>query len=157
MTLIMPPVLHEDADLCAVSQLQAAEGVSYAEALARIQQRDDALIAQYGWVAHAITTLPLIHTHGLPEHFEHPDLEIRLAISHDKRYDLLAALVNAVKAGHHFTAGQEDTTVFSVPIRFIAREESGRSVLRALFPDPDGHFPEDPGCPPAWASQLIQD
>ena len=153
----MPPISHEDADLCAVSQIQAAEGLSYAEALARIQQRDAALIAQYGWVAHAITTLPLIHTHGLPENFWHPDLEIRLAVSSQTRYDLLAVLVNAVKSGRRFVAGQEDTTVFFVPIRFIAREESGRVVLRALFPDPDGHFPGDPGCPPEWADQLIQD
>lgn len=153
----MTPVPHEDSCLCAVCQLQTAEGLSYAEALERIQQRDDALMAQYGWVAHAITSLPLIHTHGLPEHFGHPDLEIRLAISPDKRYNFLAALVEAVKAGRRFAAGQEDTTVFSVPIRFIVREESGRSVLRVLFPDPDGHFPGDPGCPPAWETQVLQD
>jgi hypothetical protein len=114
-------------------------------------------MARFGWVAHVITDSPLIHTHGLAERFGHPDREIRLAVDPTTRYHLLAPLVDTIKAGRRFAAGDEDQTIFSVPVRFVTREESGRRVLRAIFPDPQGRFPDDPGCPPAWAAQLIQD
>ena len=108
-------------------------------------------------MAHALTDAPLIHTHGLPEHFDHPDLEIRLAVPPRQRYALLVPLVEAIKAGRCFHDGDEDPKIFAVPVRFIARTESGRPVLRAIFPDPQGRFPDDPGCPAEWADQLRQD
>lgn len=125
--------------------------------IAAIRQRNAELIARYGWVAHALTDVPLIHTHGLLEGYHHPDLEIRLAVSPEKRHEFLTVLVEAVKAGQRLQAGTEDTTLFSVPVRFISREETGRMVIRAIFPDPQGRFPDDPGCPPEWVAQLIQD
>ena len=126
-------------------------------ALAVSQQRDAELIDRFGWVAHAILDIPLIHTHGLAEGFNHPDLEIRLDVNPQKRHELLTVLAEAVKMGRQFKPGDEDTTLFSVPVRFISREESGRMVVRAIFPDPQGRFPDDPSCPPEWAAQLIQD
>lgn len=148
---------HNSLCLCEVCALQQAQNLTYDEAIALSNQHDAELIAKVGWVAHALTDAPLIHTHGLLEHFDHLDLEIRLAVSPQQRYDLLAPLAEAVKAGCRFTTSEEDTTVFSVPIRFVIRCESGRSVLRAIFPDPEGRFPGDPGWLSAWADQLVQD
>ena len=102
-------------------------------ALAAMRQRDAELMTRYGWGAHALTDAPLIHTHGRPEGFHHPDLEMRLAISPQKRHELLTILAEALKAGKRFYPGDEDTTLFSVSVRFIAREESGRIVTRGLF------------------------
>ena len=149
--------MHSDTCVCEVCALREEHGLSQEEALVLSQQLDAERLAHHGWVAHAITDAPLIHTHGLPEQFDHPDLEIRLAVPPKQRYALLAPLVDAVKTGRRFHAGDEDPTIFAVPVRFIACTESGRSVLRAIFPDPTGRFPDDPGCPAEWADQLRQD
>ena len=148
--------MHRKTCSCNMCRLQQG-GLSHHDALGSVVVRDADLIERFGWVAHTMTDQPLIHTHGLQERFDHPDLEIRLAVPPNKRYSFLAPIAEAVKAGRRFQAGEEDHTVFSVPIRFIAREESGRMVLRAIFPDPAGRFPDDPGCPPEWAEQLLQD
>lgn len=148
---------HTSHCVCAVCALQSSQGLSHEAALAQLSQRDAELIVKIGWVAHALVDQPLIHTHGLPERFDHPDLELRLDVPPRQRYELLAVLAEAVKAGRRFKPGDEDTTLFSVPVHFIAREESGRMVVRAIFPDPQGRFPDEPGCPSEWAAQLLQD
>ena len=148
--------MHRKTYSCEMCRLQPG-GRSRHDAIKSLVAHDAELIERVGWVAHAMTDRPLIHTHGLQERFDHPDLEIRLAVPPEKRYHLLAPIAEAVKAGRRFQVGGEDPTLFSVPIRFIAREESGRMVLRAIFPDPAGRFPDDPGCPPEWAEQVLQD
>ena len=117
-------------------------------ALAAMRQRDAELMTRYGWGAHALTDAPLIHTHGRPEGFHHPDLEMRLAISPQKRHELLTILAEALKAGKRFYPGDEDTTLFSVSVRFIAWEESGRIVVRGSFPIREADFPMFPTAPP---------
>ena len=148
---------HDAACLCSTCVLEHTQGLSPLEVLDAIRQREQDLIARIGWVAHALADRPLIHTHGLWERFHHLDLEIRLAVSPENRYALLAPVAEAVTNGQRFAAGDEDHTLFSVPIRFIARDESARQVLRVVFPDPQGYFPDNPHCPPVWAEQVLQD
>ncbi|PSR24712.1 MAG: hypothetical protein C7B43_18330 [Sulfobacillus benefaciens] len=148
---------HDAACLCSTCVLEHTQGLSPLEVLDAIRQREQDLIARIGWVAHALADRPLIHTHGLWERFHHLDLEIRLPVSPEKRYALLAPVADAVTNGQRFAAGDEDYTLFSVPIRFIARDESARQVLRVVFPDPQGYFPDNPHCPPVWAEQVLQD
>jgi len=114
-------------------------------------------MAREGWVAHGITDQPLVHTHSLAEHFDYSDLEMRLSVDPSTRYQCLATVAEAVTAGQRLIAGTQNTTLFSCPIRLIERKECDRTVLRVVFPDPQGRFPEDPGCPAKWTSQLIQD
>lgn len=139
---------------CSVCQEARREGISHDEAMHRAQIRNAHYLEQVGWVVHVITDAPTAHTHGLEENYGHPDFQVWLPVSPRQRYQLLAALATAVKAGQRFGAGEEDTTVFSVPVRFVERTESGRRVLRAVFPDAQGRFPGEPGCAPGFAEQL---
>jgi hypothetical protein len=105
-----------------------------------------------------ITDRPLGHTHGLPETYGHPNIEVRLQVSTHDRSKCLAIAVLAIKDGHRFEVGEECNHVYNVPVRVVERRESGRKVLRIIFPDPDGgRFPDEPGCSPEWQAQLIQD
>lgn len=146
--------MHSFDPNCSVCQEAQREGITHDDAMHRLQIRDAHNLEQIGWVVHAITDLPTAHTHGLEENFGHPDFEVWLPVSPRQRYQLLAALAVAVKAGQRFQAGDEDRTVFSVPVRFVKRTETGRTVLRAVFPDAAGKFPGDPGCAPGYAEQL---
>lgn len=114
------------------------------------------LIAQYGWTAHYIVDarIPTGHTHGLQENFGHPDLQIVLPVQMEQLQEFLTVLAEAVVNGRIFDTLASHTKVFSVPIRFIERAEGNRYVLRALFPDPRGRWPEDPEVLPGYKAQL---
>jgi hypothetical protein len=84
----------------------------------------------------------------------HADLEIVLPARPETLARLIKPLANAVKAGRRLRAGEEVTDLFSVPVRFAAAKEGGRDVLRAIFPDPEGRWPEDPRCSPGYRDQL---
>lgn len=139
---------------CAVEREMREQGISYDEAIQRQQIRDAHMIEQYGWLAHVITDEPTSHTHGLEETCGHLDFQIWLPTTPQKHYQLLAALAQAVMDGKRFEASQEDNTVFIVPVRFVKREETRRTVLRAIFPDQHGKWPGEPGCEPGFNEQL---
>ena len=149
--------MHQFDAECAVCQEAQREGVSHDEAMRRALIREAHMIEQTGWVAHVISDAPLAHTHGCNETYGHLDFEVRLPASPIMRYDLLLALVGAVKAGQTFHAGVESPTPFQCPVRFVERQEGDRTVLRAIFPDDKGRFPGDPGCAPGYADQLHED
>lgn len=67
---------------------------------------------------------------------------------------MLHTIVAAIKDGAVFHDGDEVRGLFLCPVRFRAATESGRAVLRAIFPDPQGLFPGDPGCMPEYDEQL---
>jgi hypothetical protein len=140
---------------CEIHRLQEA-GLSFEAALATIREHDRQAIERFGWVAHHIvdSPVPTAHTHGLRERFDHPDLQVVLPASPETIQRLLAPVAQAVVNGRTFCAGEEATDVFNVPVRFVARTESGRGVLRVLFPDPNGRWPDDPGVEPGYDLQL---
>lgn len=149
--------MHPTDCPCTLCAIRRTHHLAPDAALAVALQRQAEALARHGWVAHVLADRPLIHTHGLQAHFGHPDLEIRLAVPPAERFRLLAPLAEAVCAGRRFRPGDTDHTVFPVPVRFVWREESGRMVVRAIFPDPGGRFPDDFGCDPRWAAQVLQD
>lgn len=139
---------------CSVCQEALQEGISHDEALERSRIRDAHFIEQMGWVAHVITDEPTAHTHGLEETYAHPDIQVWLPAPPRKQHELLATVAEAVKEGRRYEADKEYTDLFNLPVRFVQRWESGRSVLRLIIPDPDGKFPGDPGCMPGYDAQL---
>lgn len=139
---------------CSVCAEAAREGISHDEAINRMQLRQAHQIEQIGWVVHAITDEPTAHTHGLDETYNHPDFEVRLAIGPRERYNLLRTLAEAVKQGQVFRAGGEISTLFLSPVRFVERQESRRTVLRAIFPDAEGRWPGEIGCHRGFNEQL---
>jgi hypothetical protein len=113
-------------------------------------------IAQYSWTSHLIVDAPVpsIHTHGLDETAHHPDLEVVLPTDPDTLYRLLAPLAEAAAAGTRFSIHTETVGLFKTPVRFRDAVESGRPVLRAIFPDPCGRWPEDPLVAAGYELQL---
>ncbi len=140
---------------CEVERLQEA-GLSRGAALATIEEHDRQAIEKYGWTAHHIVddTVPSAHTHGLTERFGHPDFQVVLPAAPETIQRLLAPLVQAVVNGQTFRAGEETLGVFNVPVRFVERRESGRTVLRAIFPDPEGRWPDEQGVQRGYELQL---
>lgn len=140
---------------CEIDRLQEA-GLSLEAAAATIREDERQLMERYGWVAHHIvdSPVPTAHTHGLWERFGHPDLQVVLPARPETIQRLLAPVAQAVVGGSRFHAGEEATGVFNVPIRFVARTEGGRAVLRVLFPDPYGRWPDDPDVEPGYDLQL---
>lgn len=141
---------------CEVERLQQA-GLSRGAAFATIEEHDRHAIEDYGWTAHHIVgdTVPSAHTHGLSERFGHPDLQVVLPAAPETIQRLLAPLAQAVVNGRTFRAGEESFGVFNVPVRFVERQEGGRPVLRAIYPDPKGKWPDEHGVQPGYDLQLL--
>ena len=130
------------------------EGISRKEAIRRSNLRDAQKMEKHGWIIHALSDAPGGHTHGLREVFGHPDLEVMLPVDPQTIGVWLHAIVNAIKDGEVFADGEEVEGIFSCPVRFCDAIESGRSVLRVLFPDPQGRFPGELGCQPVFDEQM---
>ena len=143
-----------DCDAC---KFLARGNVTEEQAMALIRQHDRSAIEKYGWTAHYLVgTYPhSVHTHGLQERFGHKDLQIVLHMAPERLAQLLNPLVEALVAGRTFGVAQEVTDLFSVPVRFREYQEGGRTVLRAVFPDEYGRWPEDPTATAAWRAQLL--
>lgn len=118
-----------------------------------VAQQEREMLDKYGWFSHILTDDGSAHTHGLPETSDHPDLEVRLPVNPRQRHAWLGIFAQAVKSGRRFHSDETVTDLFSVPVRVVPRTESGRPVLRVLFPDPQGRFPGDPACDPGYRDQ----
>jgi len=142
---------------CEACRMVREQGISHEEALERIGLKDAHSIEFHGWTGHIIADSPYAHTHGLPESCGHPDVEVRLACDPDERGRLLGIVAGAVTLGRRFADGQEARDLFSVPVRLVTRLESGREVLRVVFPDVNGRWPGEGGCAPGYDEQLLQE
>ncbi len=127
-------------------------------------------IARYGWHLVMIPPTPeaagWVHTIGLLERFEHPEL---IVFGND--FSVLSPLLNAlgerVRAGARFEAGGElHGVIEGLPIAF--REVAAKWIppflgnaawhyqraalpaLQCFWPDPSGHFPWQPECDASW-------
>jgi hypothetical protein len=121
--------------------------------LAEYLAREAALIARYGWVVRAITDTPWAYTVGLATTYGHPDVSLRLAVPPQDRQRFLNVFGTAVKGGRRFSAPAVVFGLFAVPVRLVAVG----ARLHAVFPDARGRWPDDPGCAPGSADQLIFD
>lgn len=125
---------------CAVCQGRS-EGLSDVEAFERLRKIEAEKIAEYGWLIHVVsdTTAAMkvnIHTHGIAENFGHPDLQILVPMSNNQIHSFFNEIVNRIKAGDRFSDGDEIPDMEK--IRAVAATESGRTVIRFIFPDENG-------------------
>lgn len=109
-------------------------------------EHQQAMIKQYGWVAHYLTdhdrqspTGCNVHTHGVMESYNHPDFQCVVPIPPTIVHSLISTLVNRVKAGERFEAGKRyDKVVLNMDVTFIEATETGRTVLRLILPSANG-------------------
>lgn len=121
--------------------------------LLNIADIDKECIQKYGWYAHYVPsgdTTPFganYHTHGFPEKFDHPDIQICMPIPNNSIHSLGWRAVEYIEAGNKFEPGKfYDCILENHSVQFIHATECGRPVLRMILPDKEGRFDTDPYC-----------
>jgi hypothetical protein len=110
------------------------------------KKHQDELMAKYGWVIHYVSPMPgddrfNIHTHGLQEKYEHPDLQIMIAGLDPKiAGKILHNVVDKIEAGEKFEVGNYGGIIKNLEVQFVVAPEGDRIVLRMIFPNPEGKF-----------------
>lgn len=125
-----------------------------------IQERLREHYEKEGWYLHSTTSkngqFVNHHTHGLQENFGHPDLQIVLHYHPQQIYQFFHYFSSLIKQGTVFEAGKEYHDTLTYPIRFESFTEGERNVLRVIFCDKEGRFPEEPDCEPTYKQQTAQ-
>lgn len=121
-----------------------------------MKQKENSMIEKHGWYAHFIINEPdlpyntNVHTHGLKESLDHPDLQICMGMSPATCHSILInAIEDNIKQGIKFEPGSKYGNIIKpapgykgieYKVLFLEAEEGGRTVLRMIFPDTDGGF-----------------
>jgi len=111
------------------------------------------------WIIH---TVPLegpegffnSHTHGM-EKYGHLDFQLVLPLHPQLTAEILNTIGEEVQNGRKFKPGEYSKDVFTCEFRIKLYRESGRDVLRLIFPDPNMRFPEDPLCETSYKHQTV--
>lgn len=101
------------------------------------------LMTKYGWVADIVmdADLPNVHTHGLKENYDHPDLQAVAFIDPKIIHGVMCGIVDRIKDGDKFIAGVDyDGVIKNFKVRFVDAIENNRPVLRLILPDQHGHL-----------------
>ena len=110
----------------------------------------------HGWYTHYVPNGKWInaHTHGIEEKFEHPDLQVVLALPPNTVSGLFHSAIERIIAGHKLLPDQlHEGIIKGYPIKTHKSVEGDRSVLRIILPDKQGRFPGDPDCAPLFDNQ----
>lgn len=104
----------------------------------------------HGWVVDAIhdtkdfscdtETGVDIHTHGIQESFDHPDLQCILPADINIIHSIFCIIVENIKRGKKYESGKcyGDILNNGYKLRFIEATQGGRRVLRVILPDRKG-------------------
>jgi hypothetical protein len=106
------------------------------------------MMKKHGWYVHYVTdhddnspTGYNVHTHGLTESHDHPDLQIVMPIRPEIAHSLLIATVDLIKSGIKIDTQKEyDKIVKDFKVRFTVAVENEREVLRMILPDAQGNL-----------------
>lgn len=95
------------------------------------------------------------HTHGM-EKYGHPDFQVILSLPPREIGRILNTLGLRVQEGERFQAGRYVSGIYAdCDIRLDEFRETGRDVLRAVIPDRQNRFPEDPQCEEPYRLQSM--
>lgn len=110
-----------------------------------------------GWYAHFVfddKTCPFgtnVHTHGLPEKHNHPDLQICFPMPPKQAHAVLWGFLSTIEDNRKNEPSWTAPTGVRVPnvlanhdVLFLPVEESDRTVLRMVLPDPANKFDTEP-------------
>jgi Domain of unknown function (DUF4262) len=151
-----------------------AEVAQSAHGLTRLQKWEDDKLKKYGWYAHYAFPsgdpardrdsglepgLPKefinAHTHGFPEKFGVPDLQIVLPVSVELTQRIFWAVHNRYAEGKVLGVGVPVEGVFEkVPVMLVPAKDGDRLVHRIVIPDSQGRLWDDPDCEPGYTAQV---
>ncbi|MFX1704982.1 DUF4262 domain-containing protein [Chitinophaga sp. CC14] len=110
--------------------------------------RDQQLLTEYGWYCHLERDekphhYPYginIHTHGIQENFNHPDLQICFDINLELALNIFDRMVENIKSGAKYEPDKSynDVLANGYNILIITAAEGVRRVLRIILPDASG-------------------
>jgi len=115
--------------------------VDGAESLKKLEKE---CLKDMGWYSHIIVYAPdcpyniNIHTHGLPEYFDHPDLQICAPVDPRVLHGILGIIIDKIESGREFPIDaliEVEEVISGYPFLFTWAKESGRDVLRVILSD----------------------
>lgn len=96
------------------------------------------------------------HTHGMAN-YDYLDFQIVLNYPTTEICRILNTMGLRVQSGEHFKSGDLVSGIYlDCDVRLDEYEETGRTVLRVVIPDKNGHFPEDPSCNELFQLQKLK-
>ena len=122
------------------------------------------------WIIHLVATEPVTSAgrrkripalylqcayswHG---EYGHPDFQVILSLPPREIGRILNTLGLRVQEGERFQAGRYVSGIYAdCDIRLDEFRETGRDVLRAVIPDRQNRFPEDPQCEEPYRLQSM--
>lgn len=110
------------------------------------KRRVEESFKNYGFFIHMIIKDPNhpfginFHTHGLPESFNHKNLQICFPIDESTAYDIIHNIVNNIreKRSIYYPGKIVSNIIDPFDITFISVKENDEDILRVIFPDEKG-------------------
>ena len=148
-------------DKCRIYQDQESEQVmSKKEIMDEFQKEQEKLIKAFGFVCHYVTEphkygFVNYHTHGFTETWGHQDLQIVVPLDPQTAHRLFWEFADRIKSGEIFKEGDTVSGIIQgFDVVLFETTETGRDVLRIIFPDPNGRFPIAESCDELYSKQL---
>lgn len=106
--------------------------------------KEKRLMETVGWIVHYVQGNHYCnyHTHGVLEKFQQTDFQITLEIPPDLAHGLFHRVMDRVKEGERFQAGEYVKGIVNDEMLVLLKlaYEGDRDVLRIIIPDPNGHL-----------------
>ncbi len=85
-----------------------------------------------------------IHTHGFPESYNHPDIQIVMALPQQIAGAILHTAHDIIKEGGKLELEKAyDQFLHGYNVQFVWAIENGRDILRMILPDKEGELMEE--------------
>lgn len=127
------------------AQMESRETIPISDKMEQLHEQQDRMMGQYGFYCHYVFGSPdepnkvNIHTHGVLESFQHPDLQMVLPLPQKVALNIFHNIVDRIKEGEVFIPNSIVYGVIkTLPVKFMAAQEGDRDVLRIIFPDKQG-------------------
>ena len=133
---------HKPKCKCAM----CSSGLPREEALEEMRNWQNECVSKFGFYVHYVNEGEVIdvHTHGLVETHDHPDLQIVLPIDPKTSHSVINNVVAKIEEGQVFSDGMVvEDIIQNFSVKFVDAKEGDRDVLRIILPDPQGKIEPD--------------
>lgn len=117
------------------------------EGIEAVEKKEAQAMKDIGWYAHYVTDDPgtpfqfNYHTHGFPQKFGHPDIQVCFPVPFDIAHRIAWSAAHHLEEGGKLEAGKSsDAILEGYEVMCIKAHESGRDVIRLVLPDKNGRF-----------------
>lgn len=142
---ICPICCNNTANLNNINEIHDCSCAACTEGIKKLEERERKNIKEFGWYAHIVmddSNCPYnynIHTHGMRENFNHPDLQMCVPIDPKIAHIVICNIIKQIKNGVKYKIGEpiiDDKIVEKdFPFLFVEARECNRDVLRIIISD----------------------